>query len=196
MNNVEQVMAQHGKYIASPHGISMRPMLRQGRDTVLLVPPVHPLRRGDVILYRRPSGKLVLHRIVRAKKDGYLLGADNLPHRERGVQPDWVIGVMRGFYRDEKYIAADADSRHLAARAAQQIQGAKGFDLLKAVGKKHINHNDLLRLNFCVILSAVEFLPQAKTRALRASGISQKIKQKMRIACPAPPNFLHVWQDF
>ena len=108
MNNVEQVMAQHGKYIASPHGISMRPMLRQGRDTVLLVPPVHPLRRGDVILYRRPSGKLVLHRIVRAKKDGYLLGADNLPHRERGVQPDWVIGVMRGFYRDEKYIAADA----------------------------------------------------------------------------------------
>lgn len=108
MNNVEQMLAQHGKYIASPQGISMRPMLRQGRDTVLLVPPERELRRGDVILYRRPSGKLVLHRIVRAEKDGYLLGADNLAHREKGVQRDWVIGVMRGFYRDEKYIAATA----------------------------------------------------------------------------------------
>ena len=108
MDKIEHVIARNGRYIASPQGISMRPMLRQGRDTVLLVPPERTLVRGDVILYRRPSGKLVLHRIVRVKKNGYLLGADNLAHREKGVQSDWIIGVMRGFYRDEKYIDATA----------------------------------------------------------------------------------------
>ena len=78
----------------------------QPLDTVLIVPADRLLKRGDVILYRRPNGKLVLHRICRVKADGYVLGGDNLPHREHGVQPSWVIGVMRGFYRGERYVSA------------------------------------------------------------------------------------------
>lgn len=101
---VEEVLQRTGKYVATPVGTSMYPMLRSRTDTALIVPVTRALKRGDVILYRRPSGQLVLHRICRTTPNGYVLGGDNLPHREHGVQPSWVIGVMEGLYRGERYI--------------------------------------------------------------------------------------------
>lgn len=104
---VEQVLQRDGRYIVTPVGISMRPMLRSRTDTVLVVSVTRDLRRGDVVLYRRPDGKMVLHRICRVKKNQYVLGGDNLPCREHGVRREWICGVMKGFYRGERYVSAD-----------------------------------------------------------------------------------------
>ena len=38
-------------------GSSMTPFLVHGRDTVYLSKAVHPLKRGDMILYRRSGGR-------------------------------------------------------------------------------------------------------------------------------------------
>ena len=47
-----------------PRGVSMLPLLRQGRDAVVLSPLPERLRKYDVVLYRRRNGQYVLHRIV------------------------------------------------------------------------------------------------------------------------------------
>ena len=46
-------------------GGSMLPFLAPGRDSVLLKAPDRPLRRGDIVFYRRKNGAYVLHRLLR-----------------------------------------------------------------------------------------------------------------------------------
>lgn len=85
-------------------GVSMMPLLRQGIDTVKLVKVIKPLKKHDVILYLRPTGKYVLHRILKVKENEYYLCGDNQVIIEKGVKDAWIIGVMDGFFRDDKYI--------------------------------------------------------------------------------------------
>lgn len=46
-------------------GGSMLPFLAPGRDTVCLKAIDRPLRRGDIVLYRRADGRYILHRLNR-----------------------------------------------------------------------------------------------------------------------------------
>ncbi len=61
-----------------PHGFSMYPLITSPSDSVVIQPIAgETLKRGDIILYRRTSGLLVLHRICRIKKDGFYFTGDN-----------------------------------------------------------------------------------------------------------------------
>lgn len=53
-------------------GTSMTPFLYPG-DTVYLSLPEGELKKGDIVLYVRPGGRYILHRIVKVKKDGSFL---------------------------------------------------------------------------------------------------------------------------
>lgn len=53
-------------------GGSMVPFLHNG-DTVYLSLPDSPLRRGDIVLYQRTSGRYILHRIKKLRRDGSLV---------------------------------------------------------------------------------------------------------------------------
>lgn len=91
-----------------PQGYSMYPLLVQGRDEVILSPlPDRPLRRGDVALYRRDTGILVLHRICRCKEDGYYMVGDNQVQVEGPLRKEQVIGIMSGFVRKGKLFSSD-----------------------------------------------------------------------------------------
>lgn len=64
-------------------GSSMLPMLREGRDIVLLVPVEGVPRRGDVLFYRRMNGQYVLHRLIRMEDENTCLCCgDNQWQRE------------------------------------------------------------------------------------------------------------------
>ena len=73
-------------------GSSMTPFFHHG-DTVYLEAPRKPLKRGDVVLYVRPTGQYVLHRIVRVNADGsfIMLG-------DAQVDREWIEGcaAVRG----------------------------------------------------------------------------------------------------
>lgn len=86
-------------------GISMRPMLREHRDIVIVERLCRPLKVNDVPLYRRKGcDKLVLHRIVKLKKDGSMvIRGDNLLDNEYDVKPEDIVGVLKAFYREGKY---------------------------------------------------------------------------------------------
>lgn len=85
-----------------PKGTSMRPMLRQGIDSVILSPLPEKLKKYDLPLYQRDNGQYVLHRIV-GVGDAYTCIGDNQYEYEYGVRHDQMIGVVTGFYRDQEF---------------------------------------------------------------------------------------------
>jgi len=88
----------------SPHGTSMLPMLKDGRDQVILSPLTDKLKKYDLPLYQRENGQYVLHRIVRAKDDYYTCMGDNQFVPEKGLRHDQMIAVVTSFvYRGKEY---------------------------------------------------------------------------------------------
>ncbi|MBO4853555.1 MAG: hypothetical protein J5482_00210 [Oscillospiraceae bacterium] len=100
--SIEDILAQNGIYVSPTVGVSMRPMLRQGKDRVILMPPQGRLKKYDVPLYRRGKD-YVLHRIVAVRPDDYVVLGDNCIAREY-VRDEQIIGVLTGFYRGERYV--------------------------------------------------------------------------------------------
>jgi len=85
----------------SPHGTSMLPMLKDGRDQVVLSPLPDKLRKYDLPLYQRENGQYVLHRIVKVKDDYTCIG-DNQFSPEHGLRHEQMIGVVTSFIRKGK----------------------------------------------------------------------------------------------
>lgn len=88
----------------SPRGVSMLPMLRQGRDCVVLSPVGEKLKKYDLPLYRRKNGQYVLHRVI-AVGDTYTCMGDNQFDPEPGLAQDQIIAVVTAFTRDKKEYA-------------------------------------------------------------------------------------------
>ena len=90
-------------------GVSMLPLLRQGRDlfTVRHKKPDERCRKYDVVLDHRGTD-YVLHRIIKVLPEGhYVILGDNCVAREYGTTDDDIIGIMTGFYRDRKAHSID-----------------------------------------------------------------------------------------
>lgn len=105
--HIEDVLALQGVYVSTTVGVSMRPMLRNRRDTIVVEPlRGRRLRRFDVPLYRRDDD-YVLHRCVEVHPDGYTMLGDNCLNKELDIPDERVIGVLTGFYRGEKKIDMD-----------------------------------------------------------------------------------------
>lgn len=100
-----------GTVTFTPRGSSMLPMLRNGKDVVVLSKPKGRLRIYDVPLYRRSDGSFVLHRVVGCQDDGsYIMCGDNQFVKEHGIKDSDVIAVMTSFYRKGKSYTADSFS--------------------------------------------------------------------------------------
>lgn len=85
-------------------GGSMCPFLVHGRDTVYLSKVHPPLKQGDMILYRRDSGKYVLHRIYRVEDGSYTLLGDAQTQLEPGIRPDQVLASISMVCRKGKLL--------------------------------------------------------------------------------------------
>lgn len=100
---IQQTLNEGHTVRFSPRGISMLPMLRQGRDTVTLAPVDRELKKYDIPLYRRDNGAFVLHRIVKVGDTLTCIG-DNQYEPEYGIRMDQVIGVVTAFSRDDRNV--------------------------------------------------------------------------------------------
>lgn len=85
----------------APRGVSMLPMIRQGKDEVILAPPPPELKKYDIALYQRENGKYILHRVVRIGESYTFIG-DNQFVYEHGISHERVIAVVAGFTRGGK----------------------------------------------------------------------------------------------
>lgn len=88
----------------SPLGVSMLPMLRQGRDSVVLSPLPGRLKKYDLPMYRRDDGQYVIHRVIQAGETYTCMG-DNQFMPESGLRQDQMIGLVTAFMRDQRAIS-------------------------------------------------------------------------------------------
>ena len=115
---IEEQLSEGGFYVTTTVGVSMKPMLRNRRDRVVIRPvEVERLSRLDVVLYRAPDGeKYLLHRIIGETEDGrYIIRGDNTYRREY-VPHEKILGVLSEFYRGDRHIlVTDRGYRRYAA---------------------------------------------------------------------------------
>lgn len=101
---IEQYIKENGEMVITPVGTSMWPMLRNRRDTVYAVKPEGRLKKYDLPIYKRTDGKLVMHRVIEVHDDSYTMCGDHQTVLEPGIKDSQIIALVKGFYRDEKYI--------------------------------------------------------------------------------------------
>lgn len=100
----EQEIQKSGKLIYTNVGNSMMPFIRQGRDILIISKVNGRLKRYDVPLYKRDSGQYVLHRILKVRKDDYIICGDNHYVKEYGITDKNIIGVLTAVIRNGKEI--------------------------------------------------------------------------------------------
>lgn len=116
---IEQELESHGHGIFQTVGDSMEPILHNRYSSVVIEKVREPLELYDVVLFRRPpgivktqpAGAYVLHRIVKVREKDYLICGDNRSYRE-AVPPDWIIGVMTGFFNGEYFVDCAANEAY------------------------------------------------------------------------------------
>ena len=106
MNNIERSLKELGYAVAPIAGTSMMPLLKEGRDRVELKPYCHErLKKGDVVLYKKNDGTLVLHRIIKTENREFftVLGDHQFKNAER-VNKNQIIAVACGFFIKGRYV--------------------------------------------------------------------------------------------
>ena len=99
---IETVLQENGVYVGPTVGVSMLPMLKNRRDTIVVRPKTERLKRLDVALYRR-GDSYVLHRVIEPIDGGYIIRGDNT-YSDEHIPEEWVFGVLTEFFRKDKHI--------------------------------------------------------------------------------------------
>ncbi len=135
MKGLEESLRENGICVTTTKGNSMNPMLVEGRDKVVIVPPVFPLKKYDIPVYRR-GDHYTMHRIVKVSRNGYIICGDNRITLERDIKDKDIIGVLEGFYQGDKYISCD-DAVYL--KYAKKVCRRLPLKILKSLPKRVIS---------------------------------------------------------
>ena len=123
IRSIEQYLAENGSLTYSNVGVSMMPMLKQGRDLFTVRKKgAGRAAKYDVVLFKRPPDKYVLHRVVKVRPEGYDILGDNCAYRERGVPEERVLGVLTSFVRKGKEHSVTEGGYRLYSRLAVAAQ--------------------------------------------------------------------------
>ncbi len=111
----EEVIERDGTLVYTNTGYSMLPLIRPTGDLIVIKKCTKPLKKYDVPLYKRTNGQYVLHRIVRVKKDGYVIVGDNCTYTEHGIKDEQIIGVLHSVIRDGEEILMNSKKQKIYA---------------------------------------------------------------------------------
>lgn len=100
MTTFEEILSRDGRLVYKTKGVSMKPMLYQNRDLVIIETFKGRLKPYDVALYKRGSN-YVLHRVLSLGDGVYYIRGDNTYSIET-VPEGNVLGVLTGFVRNGK----------------------------------------------------------------------------------------------
>ena len=105
LSTYEEELLRNGKIIWTNVGKSMMPLLREKRDVMIIERPEGRLKKYDVPLYKSPDGRYILHRILKVRKNDYVICGDHCTKKEYGITDNDIIGVLTGVIRDGKTIS-------------------------------------------------------------------------------------------
>lgn len=128
---IEDVLSSRGQYVGPTVGVSMLPMLKNRRDTIVVQAKTERLQRLDVALYRRGDA-YVLHRVLQPIDGGYIIRGDNC-YADEEVPEDAVIGVLTEFFRKGKhYYCTDKKYIKYTEKRLKSYKFRRFFVVLKA----------------------------------------------------------------
>ena len=117
-------------------GVSMMPMLRQGKDSVELSPLPERRKKYDLPVYRRGDGQYVMHRVVDVKDDHYVCLGDNTLAFEH-IYPEQMIGMVSSFKRGDRRIEVNAPGYQVYCRVWRLTHPVRvGIYRMKCVVRK------------------------------------------------------------
>lgn len=100
ITNYEEYLKKNGSLTYTNVGTSMMPLLKQHRDLFTVRKKgKERCKAGDVVLYRRPPNKYVLHRVISVRRNDYVILGDNCVRKEYGITDADILGVMTGYVR-------------------------------------------------------------------------------------------------
>ncbi|MBQ6999157.1 MAG: S24 family peptidase [Clostridia bacterium] len=100
---IYEIVSAGGSVKLEVKGVSMMPLLRNERDSVLLK-KADNLSLYDVVLFKRANGKIALHRIVEINNDTYTIIGDNQYRFDRNIKQADLIAKAVEFHRGTKRI--------------------------------------------------------------------------------------------
>lgn len=103
MTIFKKILDDKGVLVYSNKGKSMLPLIKEGRDILVIKKETENIRKWDIVLVQRPSGRYLLHRIVKIHSDGtYTLCGDNNIINDLGIKKTDIIGKLVAIITDGK----------------------------------------------------------------------------------------------
>lgn len=131
MTKFEHEIQSKGYIVFTNEGDSMMPLLRQHRDIMVIRKITEPLKKYDAVLFKRPNGAYVLHRIVKVCGMGqYRIAGDNRSFSEL-IPEEWIIGILTEVIKDGKHISVESEEYKAYVKTVPKRR-------LKLKIKKHI----------------------------------------------------------
>lgn len=103
IRQIEEILQDEGIFVSTTVGVSMYPMLRNRKDTIIVKRYDGRLKKYDVPLYKRGTN-YILHRIIEVRSESYVIRGDNCIQKEYDITDEHILGVLTGFYRGEKEV--------------------------------------------------------------------------------------------
>ena len=106
MNHIERCIEELGCAVVPTEGTSMLPLLKEGKTLVEVeAKKTKQFKKGEVVLYRKNDGTLVLHRIVKAESgDVYTVLGDHQYKNAEQVNKEQILAVMTGFITNGRHV--------------------------------------------------------------------------------------------
>ncbi len=100
---IQEKIKNNGQVIFTPFGHSMLPLLKDGKDTVILTKLNRKLKKNDLPLYQRNDGQVVLHRVLKVYKNGeFNTRGDNQIVSEKKVKQEQIIAIVTCLIKNQK----------------------------------------------------------------------------------------------
>lgn len=115
--NPQQLLLEGKSIQIRPVGYSMYPFICPKQDWVIISgAEKNKVRQGDVVLYRRTQGILVLHRVFLVKQEGIYLVGDNQTQIEGPIEAECILGKMTAVIKGNRRLSVKNPFYCLAAR--------------------------------------------------------------------------------
>lgn len=105
-SNLKEILAKDGTVAFTTSGVSMWPLFRHRKDTIIVTKRQSRLKKYDIALFQ-VNNKFILHRIVKVLDHSYIICGDNCLTKEYGIKDEQILGYVTQFYRGNRLISCD-----------------------------------------------------------------------------------------
>ncbi len=104
----EKELKEKGYLVYHNVGDSMMPLIKQGRDLMVLESIKRPVKKYDAVLYKSEDGRYIMHRIIGKNDSGFILRGDNRYENEYGIKNEQILALLTAVIRDGKEIKCES----------------------------------------------------------------------------------------